>query len=49
MVPVAFAQALIVTLSLLSFLPSAECSKEAASVLLGNRRKLSPVSSQLKI
>ena len=43
MVPVAFAQALIVTLSLLSFLPSAECSKEAASVLSDNKRKLSPV------
>ena len=40
MVPVAFIQALIVTLSLSSFLPSAECSKEAASVLSSNRRKL---------
>ena len=49
MVPVTFAQVLIMTLTLLSFLPSAECSEEAASVLFGNRRKLSPVSSQLKI
>ena len=35
-VPVAFAQALMVTLSLLIFLPSVDFSKEAASVLSGN-------------
>ena len=47
--PVAFAHALIVTLSLLNFLPSADFSKEAARVLSGNKRKLRPFSSQLKI
>ena len=49
MVPVALAQALIGTLTLLIFLPSAEFSKEAASVLSGSKQNLSPVSSQLNI
>ena len=48
MVPVTFASALIV-IFLLSFLPSADFSEEAASVLSRNRRKLSLVSSQLII
>ena len=47
-VPVAFTQTLMATLSLLRFLSSVDLSKEAASVLSGNKRKLSLISSQLK-
>ena len=47
--PVAFTKALMVTLSLLTFLSSLDLSKEAASVLSGNKQKLSLISSQLKI
>ena len=49
MLPEALAQALIVSLPLFSFLPSAGCLKEGASVLSGNSRKLRLVPLQLKI